>query len=43
MYLNFEENQKFVAFWEWGMGNGELVHRVFLQIWDAPKLSSEVK
>jgi hypothetical protein len=27
-----EENEQFNAFWEWGMGNGELVHSVFLQI-----------
>ncbi|NEP42873.1 MAG: hypothetical protein F6K35_28065, partial [Okeania sp. SIO2H7] len=24
VHLNFEENQEFNAFWEWGIGNGEL-------------------
>jgi hypothetical protein len=31
-----EESQSKNAFWEWGIGNWELLHRVFLQIWDAP-------
>jgi len=32
VHLNFEENQELNAFLEWGIGNEELVHNVFLQI-----------
>ncbi len=30
------ESQTVVAFWELGMGNWELVHKVFLPRFDAP-------
>ncbi len=32
MYLNFEENQQLTAFWEWGIGNGELARKPFYKI-----------
>jgi hypothetical protein len=29
VYPNFETNQKVIAFWEWGIGNGELPRESF--------------
>ena len=29
VHPNFEENQEFDAFWEWGIGNGELARESF--------------
>ncbi len=29
VHCNFEENQKLTAFWEWGIGNGELERKSF--------------